>query len=430
MIFKKILSGTDLIFDISLDDDDNNNNNKKKEYTPGETVKGILSIVIKKASKIRAFRLSAQGDESTIITVSESTNSSGGSSTNNSGTKKTYAEHNIFFSKDLSHLIKSINTHILPDGTLEILPQHKQIPFDFIVSNNNNEAGTNILFSSYKGKNANITYSVKATADIENRLDINKEVSFSVINPNKKKIVYPTDTLSSLSSVDTDVNTTTTIEDNMQSSSSSFSSTEKIVEGGEVVDTNNKKFSASERFEQLFGRRAAHRHSYFTPTGTGVNIDLIALFSKGRDHFTKENSEAKLEIIDGTATYYPGQLINGKVIILKNLEDQKKKNIREMKIALNGIEQAFAQGHERITTVEKYEEKIKLNGFDNNNNDNNNNHDDKDSNISILPFKIRIPHGVNRSYIGKYSEYFWGLQAKINMAWSSDIEARTIVDIV
>ena len=423
MIFKKILSGTDLIFDISLDD---NNTNKKEEYTPGETVKGILSIVIKKASKIRAFRLSAQGDESTIITVSESTNSSGESSTNSS-TRKTYAEHNIFFSKDLSHLIKSINTHILPDGTLEILPQHKQIPFYFVVSNNNNEAGTSILFSSYKGKNANITYSVKATADIENKLDINKEVSFSVINPNKKKIVYPTDTLSSLSSVDIDVNTT--IEDNMQLSSSSFSSTEKIVEGGEVVDTNNKKISASERFEQLFGRRAAHRPSYFTPTGTGVNIDLIALFSKGRDHFTKENSEAKLEIIDGIATYYPGQLINGKVIILKNLEDQKKKkNIREMKIALNGIEQAFAQGHERITTVEKYEEKIKLNGFDNNNN--NNNHDDKDSNISTLPFKIRIPHGVNRSYIGKYSEYFWGLEAKINMAWSSDIEVRTVVDIV
>jgi hypothetical protein len=41
-----------------------------------------------------------------------------------------------------------------------------------------------------------------------------------------------------------------------------------------------------------------------------------------------------------------------------------------------------------------------------------------------------IPQDVNQSYIGKYSEYFWGLEAKVNIAWSSDLIARTIIEIV
>lgn len=46
-----------------------------------------------------------------------------------------------------------------------------------------------------------------------------------------------------------------------------------------------------------------------------------------------------------------------------------------------------------------------------------------------MPFELEIPQGVNQSYIGKYSEYFWGLEAKVNIAWSSDINARTIIEI-
>ena len=39
-------------------------------------------------------------------------------------------------------------------------------------------------------------------------------------------------------------------------------------------------------------------------------------------------------------------------------------------------------------------------------------------------------HRVNQSYRGKYSEYFWGLEAKVNIAWSSDMNARTLIEIV
>jgi hypothetical protein len=36
---------------------------------------------------------------------------------------------------------------------------------------------------------------------------------------------------------------------------------------------------------------------------------------------------------------------------------------------------------------------------------------------NAIPFEFEIPQGVNQSYIRKYSEYFWGLEANVNIAW-------------
>ena len=44
MIFKKILKGTDLTFDISLE---------KAEHTPGEIVRGTLGLKMQKTSKVK-----------------------------------------------------------------------------------------------------------------------------------------------------------------------------------------------------------------------------------------------------------------------------------------------------------------------------------------------------------------------------------------
>jgi hypothetical protein len=153
----------------------------------------------------------------------------------------------------------------------------------------------------------------------------------------------------------------------------------------------------------------------------GVNFDLGALLTKGREKYLKENSEARIDLLnqgnDGTV-FSPGQTLRGKVIalLLQNSEENKKENIRGMKITLSGIEHAFAQGFQRVSTIEKYENKIEING---------NGEDDAD-----IPFEFQIPNGINQNYIGRYSEYFWGLEAKINIAWSSDIIARTIIEIV
>ena len=407
MIFNKILKGTDLAFDISLE---------KTQYRPGEIVRGTVTIKTEKSSKARKLVLLAEGKESTIITVSESSNNSDSS---RDTTRRTYSESDVFFSKDLSELLqKSAFSNILQDGSLEMLPQNKVTAFDFTLPTDNN------AFSSYKGKHANITYTVKAAADIANKLDVNKEEKFSVINSNNKIVVYNSNT-TTFGGGDTksDINNTNALEhqENISSPSPFTEAEEK--------DLDKKSYEA--RFEQIFGKKVnrtslQNRPRYFTFTGTSINFDLETIFAKGHEDFLKESSEAKIDLIDHNNTSYsPGQTIQGKVILLphpdEEEEKEKRKKIRGMKLILNGIEHAFAQGLQRVSTIEKHEKNFELDRNENlGNNDNN----------TAIPFKLEIPQGVNQSYVGKYSEYFWGLEAKVNIAWSSDINARTIIEIV
>ena len=133
-----------------------------------------------------------------------------------------------------------------------------------------------------------------------------------------------------------------------------------------------------------------------------MNLDLGTIFAKGRDHFLKENSEAKIDLVDhedNNTPYSPGHTVKGQVIILllssneeEKEKEEKKKKIRGMKITLSGIENAFAQGVQRVNTIEKYEKNIELNGNEYGGNNVNN----------TIPFEFEIPQRVNQSYIGKY----------------------------
>src|ERR671922_395442 len=408
MIFNKILKGTDLAFDISLE---------KTQYRPGEIVRGTVTIKTEKSSKVRKLVLLAEGKESTIITVSESSNNSDSS---RDTTTRTYSESNVFFSKDLSELLqKSAFSNILQDGSLEMLPQNKVTAFDFTLPTDNN------AFSSYKGKHANITYTVKAAADIANKLDVNKEEKFSVINSNNKIVVYNSNTTTfGGGDIKSDI-----ININALEHQESISSPSPLVEA-EEKDLGKKSYEA--RFEKIFGKKVNHtspqnRSRYFTFTSTSINFDLETIFAKGREDFLKESSKAKIDLmVHYNTSYSPGQTIQGKVILLPHTneeeeEDEKRKKIRGMKVTLNGIEHAFAQGLQRVSTIEKYEKNTEL--------DRDESLENKDNNTAI-PFELEIPQGVNQSYVGKYSEYFWGLEAKVNIAWSSDINARTIIEIV
>ena len=405
MIFNKILKGTDLAFDISLE---------KIQYRAGEIVRGTLGIKTEKGSKVRKLALLAEGKESTIITVSESSNTSDSS---RDSTTRTYSESNVFFSKDLSELLqKSVFSNMLQDGTLEILPQNKVIAFDFTLPAGND------VFSSYRGKHANITYTVKATADIANKLDVNKEEKFSVINSNNKIAVYNSNT----TTFSDGVTKSDTINKNALEDQKNISSPSPIIEA-EETDLGKKNYEA--RFEKIFGKKVNHispqnRSRYFTFTGTSINFDLGTIFAKGREDFIKGSSEAKIDLLDhNNISYSPGQTVRGKVIVLSPPKDkEKRKKTRGMKVTLNGIEHAFAQGLQRTSTVEKYDKNIQL--------DQNESLGDNDNNDTTLPFEFEIPQGVNQSYVGKYSEYFWGLEAKVNIAWSSDINARTVIEIV
>jgi hypothetical protein len=50
--------------------------------------------------------------------------------------------------------------------------------------------------------------------------------------------------------------------------------------------------------------------------------------------------------------------------------------------------------------------------------------------LSIWSEIISAPISMGKLYLATYSEYFWGLEAKLNIAWSPDINARTIIEIV
>ncbi len=418
MIFNKILRSSNLSFDIVLD---------KTHYSPSEKVTGRISVKAEKASKVRQLILVAEGKESTSITVSESN----GFGSGKDRASRTYTEVNIFFSKDLSSVLqKTLTFNRLSDGTLEILPQNKDIAFDFVLP------ASDGLFSSYKGNHAKVSYSVKAIADKAKMLDVNKEVQFSVINHNNNRMVSST-TDSSLSHDETIVPDNNIRTTSAEEKGDAFAA--PGIEGSNKHEIRNDRYSA--RFEQIFGRKnknyalpeSRHKRFFYTSKGTDVNFDLGTIFAKGREDFLKDSSSARIDLLGANnvhTIYTRGEKIEGDIILLspqkaergqrREHEEMGQNKIRGMKITLFGIENAFAQGFQRTNIIEKYQKDmhIDISGTQNENGASNK-----------IPFEFQIPEAINQSYVGKYSEYFWGLEAKVNIAWSSDIKSRTIIEI-
>ena len=181
-----------------------------------------------------------------------------------------------------------------------------------------------------------------------------------VFNSNNNKVIsYSSDT-SSFNGQNDDKGTTISkyTVDNENNLSPTSTIEAKEVEG----DVSKESYSA--RFERLFGKksnRTASSHGLpsprsFTFSGTGVNFDLGSIFAKGREHFLKENSEARIDLLANDAPYSPGHTVKGTVILLtpQNQEKGEKESVRGMEITLIGIEHAFAQGLQRVTTTEKY----------------------------------------------------------------------------
>jgi hypothetical protein len=131
----------------------------------------------------------------------------------------------------------------------------------------------------------------------------------------------------------------------------------------------------------------------------------------------KTNSGIRLELEGGKNTFSPGEIIRGKITI----EDSKlSPKIRKAELILGAIEFVQAQGQKKRTEIfPNYKEKIKGKIEWN-----------KDDNSSVIPFETHIPKDIKRSYLGKYSEYYWLLEAKVDIPWSDDLSARTIIQIV
>ena len=134
----------------------------------------------------------------------------------------------------------------------------------------------------------------------------------------------------------------------------------------------------------------------------------------------KTNSGIRLDLEGGddkNNTFSPGEIIRGKIII----EDSKiSPKIRKAELILGAIEFVQAQGKKKRTEIfPNYKEKVKGKIEWN-----------KDDNSSIIQFETHIPKDIRRSYLGKYSEYYWLLEAKVDIPWSDDLSASTIIQIV
>jgi hypothetical protein len=127
----------------------------------------------------------------------------------------------------------------------------------------------------------------------------------------------------------------------------------------------------------------------------------------------------ELEGEDENNTFSPGEIIRGKIII----EDSKiSSKIRKAELVLGAIEFVQAQGLSKRTEIRpKYKEKIEWNKAGDNS---------SGSSSAVVSFKMQIPKDIRRSYIGEYSEYYWLLEAKVDIPRADDLSARTIIQIV
>lgn len=152
-------------------------NLEKLQYHNGEKVKGNLTVTSNKDTVSRAFRFIVEGKEETKITVNEPYSSSN-SSYSNEYRNVTYTSSNVFFFQDLLKFLKNnslTDINSVRNGKDIVIEKGKtEVPFEFIIPYN--------TLSSYNGKNAWITYSVKATIDKKMRMDINSSIDFDVIS--------------------------------------------------------------------------------------------------------------------------------------------------------------------------------------------------------------------------------------------------------
>jgi hypothetical protein len=138
---------------------------EKNEYIAGESVKGTISILVRRKFIGKRLRLSVTGSENTAIRAKD-----------NDSTSYLYQSYNNIFENDLSRYLVPLISKVLPDLRLEILPGCYTIPFEFTIPNSSLE--------SYEGKYANIRYQIAFKLDGTWKEHLKEMVPFKVMNPN------------------------------------------------------------------------------------------------------------------------------------------------------------------------------------------------------------------------------------------------------
>ena len=145
---------------------------------------------------------------------------------------------------------------------------------------------------------------------------------------------------------------------------------------------------------------------------------LFLICLTGLNLFSKP-SGIRLELEGGddkNNTFSPGEIIRGKITIEDSKHITKDKEGRAYFRCYRIC--SSSRKEEKNWIFPNYKEKIK--GKIEWNKDNNN----------VIQFETHIPKEIRRSYIEKYSEYYWLLEAKVDIPWSDDLSACTIIQIV
>jgi hypothetical protein len=116
-----------------------------------------------------------------------------------------------------------------------------------------------------------------------------------------------------------------------------------------------------------------------------------------------ENSDS----IDDIPVFSPGQMVRGE----SKIENIDMRRTREVIIQLYGVE--FPKWGRGRQTSEVVKKEISLVGY-------------KPNNI-MISFEMEIPHNAKRSYSGRFSEYYWILETKVDISGKSDIHANRIL---
>jgi len=125
----------------------------------------------------------------------------------------------------------------------------------------------------------------------------------------------------------------------------------------------------------------------------------------------------RLELEKYSHEYYKGEIITGKIIIENDAE--LTKNLRNIEITLKSLEYATAQGRHQMSAIQKYLKII----------DWKMGKGEEGKNI-IIPFDIQIPQEAIKSYVWTLSEYYWVLEAKINVKFGPDLHAKAMVTVI
>lgn len=157
----------------------------------------------------------------------------------------------------------------------------------------------------------------------------------------------------------------------------------------------------------------------FTVTNPATTISADRVVKEDRNN--KNGICLKLELERNKIA--PGETLKGKLTI-ENTPD--KKEIKHAEIVLTGTEYAIGlteetiglvhrrkQPQEMTTNIDEYKANLEL----------------KEGDSSIC-FEIDIPKGVKRSYIGRFSEYFWEIDAKLDIPWAKDFHLKNIIEII